>query len=72
MVRLADYVIQRITDEGVKHIFLITGRGILYLSDAVAKNEEMTPISVHHEQAAAYAAVAYSQYNVMSAYWTHC
>lgn len=63
MVRLADYVIQRIVDEGVKHIFLITGRGILYLSDAVAKNEAMTPISVHHEQAAAYAAVAYSQYN---------
>ncbi len=63
MVRLADYVIKRIVDEGVKHIFLITGRGILYLSDAVAKNEEMTPISVHHEQAAAYAAVAYSQYN---------
>ena len=63
MVRLADYVIQRIVDEGVKHIFLITGRGILYLSDAVAKNEEMTPISVHHEQAAAFAAVAYSQYN---------
>lgn len=63
MVRLADYVIQRIVDEGVRHIFLITGRGILYLSDAVAKNEEMTPISVHHEQAAAYAAVAYSQYN---------
>ena len=63
MVRLADYVIQRIVDEGVKHIFLITGRGILYLSDAVAKNEEMAPISVHHEQAAAYAAVAYSQYN---------
>ena len=63
MVRLADYVIQRIVDEGVRHIFLITGRGILYLSDAVAKNDEMTPISVHHEQAAAYAAVAYSQYN---------
>lgn len=63
MVRLADYVIQRIVNEGVKHIFLITGRGILYLSDAVAKNEEIQPISVHHEQAAAYAAVAYSQYN---------
>lgn len=63
MIRLADYVIQRIVDEGVKHIFLITGRGILYLSDAVAKNEEIQPVSVHHEQAAAYAAVAYSQYN---------
>jgi len=63
MVRLADYVIQRIVDEGVKHIFLITGRGILYLSDALAKNEYITPVSVHHEQAAAFAAVAYSQYN---------
>ncbi len=63
MVRLADYVIQRIVDEGVKHIFLITGRGILYLSDAVAKNDDISPISVHHEQAAAFAAVAYSQYN---------
>ena len=63
MVRLADYVIQRIVDEGVKHIFLITGRGILYLSDAVAKNDGMTAVSVHHEQAAAYAAVAYSQFN---------
>ncbi len=63
MIRLADYVIQRIVEEGVKHIFLITGRGILYLSDAVAKNENITSVSVHHEQAAAYAAVAYSQYN---------
>ncbi len=63
MVRLADYVIQRIVDEGVKHIFLVTGRGILYLTDAVARNEEIHPVSVHHEQAAAYAAVAYSQYN---------
>lgn len=63
MVRLADYVIQRIVDEGVAHIFLITGRGVLYLSDAVAKNDSLFPIPVHHEQAAAYAAVAYSQYN---------
>lgn len=63
MVRLADYVIQRIAEVGVRHIFLITGRGILYLSDAVARNEQMIPVSVHHEQAAAYAAVAYAQYN---------
>ncbi len=63
MIRVADFVVQRIVEEGVRHIFLITGRGILYLTDAVAKNGEMTPISVHHEQAAAFAAVAYSQYN---------
>lgn len=63
MERVADYIIQRLVDEGIKHIPLITGRGILYLSDAVAKNSNITPIPVHHEQAAAYAAIAYSQYN---------
>ena len=63
MIRVADYIIQRLVDEGVKHIPLITGRGILYLSDAVAKNQDIQPVSVHHEQAAAYYAVAYAQYN---------
>lgn len=62
-MRLADYVINRIYEEGAKHIFMVTGRGILYLSDAVAKNKDITPVSVHHEQSAAYAAVAYAQYN---------
>ena len=63
MIRVADYIIQRLVDEGVKHIPLITGRGILYLSDAVAKNQDIQPVSVHHEQAAAYYAVAYAQFN---------
>lgn len=63
MIRLADYIIQRLVEEGVMHIPLITGRGILYLSDAVAKNQDIHPVSVHHEQAAAYYAVAYAQYN---------
>ncbi|WP_300702277.1 thiamine pyrophosphate-binding protein [Bacteroides sp.] len=63
MERVADYIIQRLVDQGIKHLPLITGRGILYLSDAVAKNPNIAPIPVHHEQAAAYAAVAYSQYN---------
>jgi acetolactate synthase-1/2/3 large subunit len=63
MVRVADYIIQRLVDEDIHHLPLITGRGILYLTDAVAKNPEIQPVSVHHEQAAAYAAVAYAQYN---------
>lgn len=63
MERVADYIIQRLVLEGIKHIPLITGRGILYITDAVAKNPNIIPIPVHHEQAAAFAAVAYSQYN---------
>jgi acetolactate synthase-1/2/3 large subunit len=63
MVRVADYIILRLVNEGIRYLPLITGRGILYLTDAVAKNPEIQPVSVLHEQAAAYAAVAYAQYN---------
>lgn len=61
MIRVADYIIQRLVEAGIDTTFLITGRGILYLSDAIAKNEQIQPICVHHEQAAAFAAVGYAQ-----------
>lgn len=63
MIRLADYVIDRVQKAGAKHVFMVTGRGILYLTDAVAKNQEIDAIAVHHEQSGAYAATAYAQYN---------
>jgi acetolactate synthase-1/2/3 large subunit len=63
MIRVADYIIQRLVEEGAKHLFMVTGRGVLFLSDAAAKNKELKCISVHHEQAGAYAAMAYAQYN---------
>lgn len=62
-VRVADYIMGKLSSMGAKHIFMVTGRGVLYLSDAVAKSENMTGVSMHHEQACAYAAMAYSQYN---------
>lgn len=61
MVRVSDYVVDKISEYGAKHIFLVTGRGILYLSDAVAKNEAVTGISMLHEQGASYAAMSYAK-----------
>lgn len=60
MERVADYVIRRIVENGIRHIFLITGRGILYLTDAVARNKDIEGISTYHEQGASYAAMAYA------------
>ena len=60
MERVADYVINRLVGNNIKHIFLITGRGILYLTDAIAKNKEITGIFTYHEQGASYAAMAYA------------
>ena len=62
MIRVADYIMERLYADGAKHIFMVTGRGALFLSDAVAAHKELKGVSVHHEQAAAYAAVAYAQY----------
>lgn len=63
MVRVADYIMDKLGDSGAEHIFMVTGRGILYLSDAAAKSEKITPVSMHHEQACAYAASAYASCN---------
>lgn len=60
MERIADYVIRKINEGGADHIFLINGRGILYLTDAVAKNKNIVPVSTYHEQGASYAAMAYA------------
>lgn len=62
-MRLADYVFSTLADHGADQVFLVTGRGALFLTDAVAKSERLQAICTHHEQAAAYAATARAQLN---------
>lgn len=61
MERVADYIIRKLCDAGVRHIFMIAGRGVLFLTDAVAKEERIQGISTYHEQGASYAAMAYAR-----------
>ena len=51
----------RLSQEGVKHVFQVTGRGTLFLSDALAKHTELQAVSLHHEQSCAFAAVSYAE-----------
>ena len=60
-MRVADYVIQFLLDNNINVTFCVTGRGSLFLNDALAKNKEMKTIFTHHEQSAAYATIAYAQ-----------
>lgn len=62
-MRVSDFIVKRLSDEGVKHVFAVSGRGALFLTDAVARNPDLEYIATHHEQAAGFAAVAYAQYN---------
>ena len=58
MIRVADYIMDRLAKAGVECVFQVTGRGSLFLSDALAKSNYLSGISLHHEQSCAYAAVA--------------
>ena len=60
-IRVADYLIQRLADEGVQDIFLLPGGGAMHLNDAIACEKRITPIPCHHEQACGIAAEAYGR-----------
>src|SRR5271165_4637681 len=60
-MRLADYVMSFVAQQGVKHVFLVTGGGAMHLNDALARCRDLTFVCNHHEQAAAIAAENYSK-----------
>ncbi len=60
-MKLSDYVIKFIEEQGIKHIFLITGGAAAHLVDSIGKNSNVGYICTQHEQAAAMAADGYSR-----------
>lgn len=62
-VRMVDYLMDRIYDAGVHHVFFVPGTGCMFLTDALARKKELIDISVHHEQAAGMAALTYAKVN---------
>ena len=61
-MRVADYLAAFIYDElKVKHVFFVTGAGIMHLTDGVAKHPHLKGFHPHHEQSAAMAMDAYSR-----------
>ncbi|WP_321429462.1 thiamine pyrophosphate-binding protein [uncultured Methanolobus sp.] len=62
MIRVADYIADFIVEKGVKHAFMLSGGGIMHLTDGLAcKKEKLEAICCHHEQAASMALEAYSR-----------
>ena len=57
----ADIVTRCLADEGVEHVFGYPGGAVLYIYDAIYKQDKFQHILVRHEQAAVHAADAYSR-----------
>ncbi|WP_432264319.1 acetolactate synthase 3 catalytic subunit [Bordetella genomosp. 12] len=57
----ADIVVRCLAEEGVEHVFGYPGGAVLYIYDAIFKQDKFQHILVRHEQAAVHAADAYSR-----------
>ena len=56
--RVADYLMARIADAGVREVFYLPGGGAMYLDDALACEPRLAAVHCHHEQACGIAAEA--------------
>lgn len=59
--RVADYLLSRLADLGVKDVFFLPGGGAMYLNDALACESRIQAVPCHHEQACGIAAEAYGR-----------
>ncbi len=61
MAKLSDYVIRFIADQGVKHVFLVTGGGAMHLNESLGRCADIEPVCNSHEQASAIGAENYGK-----------
>lgn len=57
----AEILVRSLAEEGVEHVFGYPGGAVLYIYDAIYKQDKFQHVLVRHEQAAVHAADAYSR-----------
>ncbi len=62
-VKLSAYIADFLVQNGIEHIFTVTGGGAMHLNDAFGHKNELTCVYNHHEQACAIAAEGYTRYS---------
>ena len=59
MMRVADYIVGKLADHGIGHVFMVTGGASMHLNDAFGRESKIKKVFCHHEQACAMAAESY-------------
>lgn len=60
-MRVAAYIAQLLADDGIEHVFMVTGGGAMHLNDGLGREPRLTTVFNHHEQACAIAAESYAR-----------
>jgi acetolactate synthase-1/2/3 large subunit len=61
MIRISEYIANTLADFGVRHVFMLTGGGSMFLNYAIGRHPEIKTIFNQHEQACAMAAEGYAR-----------
>lgn len=61
MIRLSDFIAKYLADYGVRHVFMLTGGGAMFLNNSFGKEKRIEVICNHHEQACSMAAEGYAR-----------
>ena len=61
MIRVSDYIANSLADFGVRHVFMLTGGGAMFLNLSIGTHPRIMTIFNHHEQACAMAAEGYAR-----------
>ena len=51
-MKLSDFVMSFVAQQGVRHVFLLVGGGAMHLNDSLARCQGLQFVCNHHEQAA--------------------
>lgn len=62
-IRVADYIANFLSDNGITDVFTVTGGGAMHLNDAFGHHPKIHCTYNHHEQACAIAAEGYTRYS---------
>lgn len=60
-MKVSDYIADRLVEFGVRHVFMVTGGGSMFLNNAIGTHPKIKTIFNHHEQACAMAAEGYAR-----------
>ena len=61
MIRVADFIAKTIANHGIRHVFIVTGGGAMFLNNAFGSENRIQCVFNHHEQACAMAAEGYAR-----------
>lgn len=61
MIKVSDYIIKFLENEGVEHLFMFTGGMTMHINDSVGYSQKIKPVCMLHEQGCAFAAESYAR-----------